>query len=373
VIGAIRAISVGWLIAAAASPSAGSAELLFRLSDPRIAEASGIAAGLASPGVFYVANDGGDVNRFFALDRRSGATAAIVTVAGADNVDWEDVAVGRDASGTPSVWLADIGDNEGMRDEVRVYRVPEPQVPGGRRNEAITAHVASVWRLRYPQGPIDAESLAVAPNGSAYIVTKAAARARIYRLPPHPDAGRVQVLRPVGAVALLPTGTRNPFGLPGQLVATSASFAADGSVFAMRTYADAYIWQVGAAGLRAALRRPPVRTALPWQKQGEGICIAGRSLVVDSEGNRSAVYAVPLPRSATSPSATPSATAPASPSATAPASPSAPAERGAEIRYGALFTIVGLALLAVVVAAVRRAVRRRADQTGEPPGPAGGR
>jgi hypothetical protein len=273
--------------------------VLFRIADPRLTEASGLAAGQVSPGVFYVENDSGDVNRFFALDRRSGATAAVVTVSGARNVDWEDIAVGPDAGGTPSVWLADIGDNEAVRDEVDVYRVVEPRVRAAERDRPIRTPVRAVWRLRYPDGPVDAESLAVAPDGSAYIVTKWLGSSVVYRLPPHPDAGRVQLLRRVAAITFSPTGTGNPFGPAGQLLATSAAFARDGSTFAVRTYADAYVWRVGSGSLAAALRRAPIRIALPRQPQGEGLAIVGRQLVIDSEGRHSAAYAVPVPVPAT--------------------------------------------------------------------------
>ena len=101
---------------------------MFRFADTRIDEASGIGVGIASPGVVYVQNDSGDSARFFAVDASTGATLAVYTVPGAQNVDWEDLAVARDARGVPSVWLADIGDNDATRDEVRIYRVDEPVV-----------------------------------------------------------------------------------------------------------------------------------------------------------------------------------------------------------------------------------------------------
>jgi hypothetical protein len=340
-------------IVSSAAPAT-AARVLFRLADPRISEASGIAPGIASPGVFYVQNDSGDTHRFFALDRRSGATEAIVTVAGAHNVDWEDIAVARDAAGTPSVWLADIGDNDAARAEIRVYRVPEPRIDPADRVRTIRRHAGAVWRLRYPGAPIDAESLAVAPGGVAYVLTKSAGLAVVYRLPSRPAAGRVQVLHRVASVPLAPTGTPNPFGVPGQVVATSAAFSADGSLFALRTYSDAYIWRVGPSGLRAALRSAPTRVALPRQRQGEGIAVTGRGLVVDSEGRGSAVYAVPLPSALAAPG--PSSPAP---TAAGSAAPAAGSDRGA-LRIGVLLGVFGVALLAVVVVAVGHA-RRRAE------------
>jgi hypothetical protein len=310
----------------ALAPAAGAAPAapLFRLSDPRITEASGIAVG--HRGVDYVQNDSGDANRFFAVDARTGATVAAVTVAGARNVDWEDIATGPDAAGVPSVWIADTGDNDAVRAEVRLYRVREPRLARNQRGRTLRTARADVWRLQYPGGPADAEGLAVDPHGVPYVVTKSAlGRSTVFRVPGGPDAARVRTLQPVGRVTLVPRGTPNPFGPFGELTVTGAAFSPDGRVFAVRTYAAAYLWPVTDGGLGAALRRSPVRVALPRQPQGEGIALAGgRTALVDSEGRDSAVYAVRLPALAADPRPRPSSTpAPGRGSATA----SAPAAR----------------------------------------------
>ena len=62
----------------AVSVSHADAQLLFRLADSRIGEASGLAAGVASPGVFYVVNDSGDRNRIFAV--RSASSSSFCSV-----------------------------------------------------------------------------------------------------------------------------------------------------------------------------------------------------------------------------------------------------------------------------------------------------
>jgi hypothetical protein len=297
-------------------------QLLFHITDPRIDEASGIARGVASPGVVYVQNDSGDSARFFALDARTGETLATYTVPDATNVDWEDIAVARDRRGVPSVWLADIGDNDGRRPEIRVYRVDEPHVHAG--GSAVTG-APEVWRLRYPSGPTDAESLAVAPGGAGYIVTKALlGGSTVYALPARPSTG-VQTLREIGRVQFEPTGTPGGPNRIGQLTATSAAFSADGTVLAVRTYTDAYLWRVRDGDVVAALRGPPVRLALPAQPQGEGIAVDGQRLLIDSEGTNSAVYAVPLPAlSPAAPSTRPAPSAQPAPSAAAPAKPDEP-------------------------------------------------
>ncbi|GAB2474881.1 hypothetical protein [Jatrophihabitans fulvus] len=332
------------IVRAAAALAAGAAVLLvapparaadrpavaFTLDDPRIAEASGIAPGLRNPGVVYVQNDSGDGNRVFAVSRATGRTRAVVTVAGATNVDWEDLAVARDAAGVPSVWIADTGDNDAERRDVRVYRVPEPRLAS-----ADVTTRAVTWRLTYPDGPVDAEALAVAPGGTAYVVTKSYLGASVvYRLPK--AAGRGTLAR-VAELTVRPSGTRggpSELGALAQLSVTGAAFSAGGSRFAVRTYTDAYVWAVSGGDLASALRRAPVRVALPRQRQGEGIAFAdaaGTTLLVDSEGTSEPVWSVPLPRIAavpTSRTGAPSTAPSAAPSTTPSAPSSAPASSG---------------------------------------------
>lgn len=319
--------------------------VVFRFSDPRIDEASGIATGIASPGVLYVQNDSGDQARFFALDARTGRTLATYTVPDATNVDWEDIAVARDARGVPSVWLADIGDNDAARSEVRIYRVDEPRVDRTQSDVAATTSAPQTWRLRYPSGATDAESLAVSPRGAAYIVTKSlTGNSRVFAVPPRPDASLVQELREVGLVRFGFTGTQGGPNLLGQLTATSAALSRDGTLLAVRTYTDAYLWRVRNSDVAAAIKAPPVRVALPAQPQGEGITFDGKRLLIDSEGVGAAVYSVALPSAITRPE--PSASTP--PPSTGHATP-AVGGSGSRSNRSAGWVLAGAGVLAVAV------------------------
>jgi len=266
---------------------AAQAHAAFTFHDPRIDEASGLGLGHRSPGVAYVQNDSGDANRFFAVNLRTGRTAATITVRGATNVDWEDLAVAPDADGVWSVWLADIGDNGAGRGEVDVYRVPEPKVAAAASNVSITTPPASVWRLRYPDGPVNAESFAVTPAGVGYIVTKVTSgRSAVYRLPAQPDPDHVQTLTRVARV-------RFPSTLAYGREATGAAISADGRWLAVRTYLDAYFWRLRGGNVPAALAARPTEVGLPLQLQGEGIALAPGRFYLDTEGRHSAVQVVP--------------------------------------------------------------------------------
>jgi hypothetical protein len=339
----VKAVLAALLLLAPAAPTP-----LFHLADPRLDEISGIAAGIASPGVVYVQNDSGDPARFFALDERTGALLAEYDVPGARNVDWEDIAVARDAAGTPSVWLADIGDNRGTRREIEVYRVDEPHVDTRRRDLGLTTAAPQVWRLSYQDGPHDAESLAVSPAGVPYVVTKSPlGGSAVYAAGSRPGTHR---LTAVGAIRFLPTGTGNPFGIAGQLAATGADWSGDR--FVVRTYSDAYFWTVPGGDLRAALRQRPQRVALPRQPQGEGICFAGGRVLVDSEGVGSAVYAVREPTPPAAPAT--GSTTQAAPEPTAAAIPARRTGRSTAWWLAGGAAAAALALAAVVVVTLRR-------------------
>ena len=290
------------------SAAAARSSTVFTMRDPRLTEVSGIARGIRSPGVFYVQNDSGDSARFFAVDAQTGRVRAEYRVPGATNVDWEDIAVARDAAGVPSVWIGDIGDNDAQRTDVRVYRVEEPRVAMNRYDVHAQTKRPDVWQLRYPNGPVNAESLAVNPDGRGYIFTKAGSGHSIcYELPQRPDAAQTQTLRQVGTIRM---HARPSLIVPTDLqrMATGAAVSPDGAALVVRTYTDAYLWHVKHDNIARAVQTAPRRIELPLQLQGEGIGFDGDHLVIDSEGDPSQVLKIALPADFRAPDATPPAT-----------------------------------------------------------------
>ena len=347
-------------VASAAPPKA---TVLFRLDDPRLTEVSGIGAGIASPDVFYVHNDSGDSARFFALDRHTGAVRAEFHVPGATNVDWEDLAVATDARGVPSVWLADIGDNSATRKSVTVYRVDEPKV--GTSGPAVRDTAApEVWNLVYPNGPQNAESLAVAPHGRAYIVGKSPiGSSGVYEVPAKSDGGRTQPLKKIGGIQFHVVTTGSVQTYPSQLSATSAAFGGDGKIFFVRTYTYAYGWVVGSGDLAQAIRGRAIGYDLPEEPLGEAITVSGKDMVVASENVGTPVYAIRLgkqaPGSKPSPTTSTGQSAGArSLAATSPA-PDPNKSSGSSSLWWRVLAVVVLVIGALVVVAVVRGRRER--------------
>jgi hypothetical protein len=251
------------------------------ISDPRLAELSGL---VEVGDQLLAVNDGGDQVAVHLLD----AACQVVDVhtAAVDPYDPEDMALGSDGT----VWLADTGDNNGTRPTVALIAL---------RTDGTTG----VFRLSYPDGPHDAEALLLAPDGTPYLVTKEVLGAsKVYRPAAALVDGGTVALAEVAAVNLTLTGTPGgPVGRAGQLLITGGAVSGDGTRLALRTYTDAYVWPLTGSDIPAALAAAPVRVALPESPQGEAISFTAdnQQLVVASEGLPSSLTVVPLPAAAT--------------------------------------------------------------------------
>jgi hypothetical protein len=138
------------------------------IANAGLVEASGVAPGIARPGVFWSHNDSGNEPRLFAFDS-AGRSLGELRVTGATNRDWEAIATGPCGAGDAAsscVYLGDIGDNSGRQAEVIVWRVPEPSP-----SEIATARAVGL-RVRYADGAHDVEAMWIAPDTSLWFVTK---------------------------------------------------------------------------------------------------------------------------------------------------------------------------------------------------------
>jgi len=177
-----------------------SATALVRL--PGLNEASGIATSRRVPGRLWTLNDSGKPI-ITALDQR-GAITGRVAIAGATVTDWEAIAVGPCGGGAGScVFIGDIGDNNARRRQITVYRVPEPAA------DATTA-TAEPLHATYPDGPRDAETLLIGPDGRLFVVTKGRGQTPVslYVFPKDLTPGapvRLERVGPPRAVGRLPS------------------------------------------------------------------------------------------------------------------------------------------------------------------------
>jgi hypothetical protein len=221
------------------------------LRDSRLSELSGLAADAQFR---YAVSDGG--SRLQVLVLRRDCTVARVITAAVDPFDVEDLALAPDGN----LWLADIGDNDRKRGTVAVHVLPQNGPP-------------ELHRMTYPDGPHDAEALLLDRLGVPYIVTKEAfGGAGVYRPSgPLTTPGPIP-LELVTSVRFDRTDTPGgPVGTLGSTLITGGATSTDGTVVALRTYTDAYVFPVHDGDLVAALGGKPVRVPLPGEPQGEAI------------------------------------------------------------------------------------------------------
>jgi len=235
--------------------------------------------------MLWTHNDSGDGPFLYCLDARIDS-CGVWRVTGADAFDWEDIAIGPGPRpGEPYVYAGDIGDNIDQRDDIVVYRVPEPLVGGGgvvptKASPAATAPAEAI-RLRYPDGPQNAEALLVHPTtGDLYVITKSPSSATVYKAVAPLDPTRITVLTAIGALRL-GTGTRGP-----ELV-TGADISPDGRRVAVVTYSSGYELELpaGADRFDAVWDQPPTPVAVGLRLQGESVAyrLDGRALLTTSE------------------------------------------------------------------------------------------
>ncbi|MBM7518400.1 hypothetical protein [Nocardioides nitrophenolicus] len=290
-------------------------EPVFAFTDREITESSGL---VARDGLVVTVNDSGDRNRIFTVDPATGDTVGVTHWQG-DATDVEALA----PAGDGAVWVGDIGDNLGARDHVEVARVPF-----GRGNRTVRA---PTYRLVYPDGPHDAETLLADPaTGRLYVVAKEFI-GRLYAAPEQLDPDGPNRLTLVDEV----------LG-----IATDGSFLPDGSHLVLRNYGQAavYTWP--------ELRRV-AQVDLPRQPQGEGLAISeSGEVLLSSEGAGSEVLRVELPVPPPQPTATATPTPTPAPDAAGGEQAPVRAEQRSWWPW-AIGGVAGLAIVAVLLRSLR--------------------
>ena len=169
-------------------------------------------------------------------------------------------------AGPRAVYVGDIGDNDREREEVVVHRVPV-----GRGQ--LDVEPAS-FRLAYPDGPHDAESLFADRAGRLHLITKSFRGGTVYRAPKQLQPSGVNVLEPVGRV---------------RGYVTDAALLRGGRYLLVRSLQQATVYSMPDL-------EPVGSFALPWQPQGEGVSVGPDGRIrISTEGAGTPVYEVQLP------------------------------------------------------------------------------
>lgn len=266
------------------------------LSEPDLAEVSGVASSQQSPGVVWMLNDG--TNQLVSAVNTDGTLLARVRFH-QSVVDLEDIALGPgDLPASFTLYLTDIGDNSLARSNIAVIRVPEPDLVAGVSGAEMTFSRESRITLRYPDGAHNAEALLVDPlSGDIYIATKEENRFRLYA------ASQSELMQKQElTLALVHTGD---FAL-----VSGGDISPDGLLVALRREDAARVWkrapgQSIAEALRSLGEAIPV-IGPPQEPNGESLAFVSNdgAYVTFSEGQTQSLYAFQplyLPRFASVP------------------------------------------------------------------------
>jgi endonuclease/exonuclease/phosphatase family metal-dependent hydrolase len=241
--------------------------LVGTLENNDIDEASGIVRSQIDPDVFWVINDDGP-SVLHAIDG-AGNMLGTVKVSGTTNNDWEDLA-SFSLDGVPYLLLADIGDNEAKRKDVRFYVIEEPD-PADKKTKYS-------WRVdfSYPAGPRDAESIAVdVENEQALILTKRDIPSRLYAVPLRPDSKKRQAATRLGVIGSLPQPSRRDVEFAPKTddlywQPTSMDVSDDGLRAVVLTYGGVYLYErLPDQSWLDALQRPPLVVSRTRNREAE--------------------------------------------------------------------------------------------------------
>ncbi len=290
---ALAAITLSGTVATTPADAA-EIELIGAIPSDDIPEASGLARSLKQKDRLWIVNDSGSPPVLHVVGTDASVHGA-VTVNGVENVDWEDLA-SFEAEGESYLLVGDIGDNGSLRDYLSLHIVPEPT------SKLPTAvDVQRTLRFRYPDGPRDAEAIAVdVDEGLVYVLTKRNLPARLYSVPLDSEtAEEPATARYLGLIDSLPQPTANERKNAPQLFwywqPTAMDFSADGSFARVLTYRGVYTYrrERGESWL-AALSREPHETLLK-DVLSESLCVTGRDTFVTVERRRPPLYRLAPP------------------------------------------------------------------------------
>ncbi len=269
------------LAMAATCPDYSDAAVVGDLGSAGPSEASGVATSRTRAGVFFTHDDGGEA-LLYAFDS-GGTLLEAHEVTGATVTDWEDIASGACPDGGDCLYVADIGDNEANRIYVDVYVMPEPG-PG----EAAT--VSDHWRLQWPEGAVDAETVLVHPlTGAVTLVSKdPAGQSLIGRLPEDPGTS----IRPLEVIATLSLAAADE----GDRLVTGGAWDADGERLVLRTRERVLSWRTDPCDPDGHWTDVPEGWETPAMARAEGVDFdADGGLIYVGEGLPALVASQPCP------------------------------------------------------------------------------
>lgn len=277
----VAAVAVGLVLVMVPPPAAAAGQKRCTVTDDRLRELSGLVATKTG---YIVINDGSEVEshkRVFFLDDECEIAEEPVRYSVGGPLDTEDLALSPDGK---TLWVADTGDNvtsSNRRERVAVWSMP---VSGEER--------PVLHRLAYPDGqPRDAEALLIDDDDAPLIITKVVSgKAEIFTVDGELPSGDTAPgrMKKLGEVELPETETEHALGAIGRTAITGAARSPDGSRVVLRTYADAFEYDVADGDIVRALTTAEPRVTPLEDPFGEAIAYTpdGTTFLTVSDGGQ---------------------------------------------------------------------------------------
>ncbi|NLV78161.1 MAG: hypothetical protein GXY65_02230 [Rhodococcus sp.] len=254
--GVAAAMALGMLMSAGsvgAAPLSVSPDGFTTRCTPTAPDSDALSGLVWAGDVAYAIGDRGNDDRLAVLDTATCTVNRWIELDG--TIDVEDLAL--DGNGT--VWAAGTDDNDSRRDTVALIGID----PDSGAQTRLT--------LRFPDGPHEVEAVALTPRGVPVLVGKVGdGTAAVYTADGEvavdavADGATIDLVEagPVRASAM--DGTTRPI--------TGAAVSADGTIAALRTKKDVYLFAVHDGDAAGAFTSAPVVVIeAPEQPQGEAV------------------------------------------------------------------------------------------------------
>ncbi len=233
------------------------------VTDPLLAEASGIVASAANPGYYWVINDSGNAPVVYLIDSLGKVTRQFF-LKNTANIDWEDIAVVKSDNGNHKLIIADIGDNFSVRSYIQLFVLDEPTV--AIKNDSFLDNY-QIYKYVFEDGARDAETILTDPvSNEIYLVSKRESQVGVYAVPSLHRQSSPDTLRLLG---------RLPFNN-----ITAGSISPNGQDIVLKNYNAIFYWfRQGDNTIAETLQMPheqinyivePQGEAITWTREGTG-------------------------------------------------------------------------------------------------------
>lgn len=240
------------------------------LDNPKIMEASGIAASRKNPGYFWVTNDSDASGPILYLIDSLGKGKKEYVLGGAVQRDWEDLAVVGEADGSATVYVADFGDNFQNNPNYAIYWFKDLAITS---NPYTVLTDISKLTFHLPDGYHDMETLLIDQKSKdIFVISKRENSKRLYKIP----AAKVLNGTTVTAEYIQDLTFSTPFTSDAKIqqayFLTGGSISPDNSEILVRNYIGIYYWKRKTGeSIPEALLRPAKAVPYQMEQQGEGV------------------------------------------------------------------------------------------------------